>query len=417
MQTPITVTALNNQIKTLLESTFLHILVEGEVSRVTYHSSGHLYFTLKDENSSISCVMFRGNNRNLKFRLEEGLRVIINGSVSVYTPRGSYQINCIMIEPAGAGALALAYEQLKKKLEAKGYFDKEKKKSIPRFVNSVALVTSKTGAALQDMKRVAAKRWPLVKIILIDTLVQGEGAALAIAKNIKRADTLGVDVIIIARGGGSLEDLWAFNEEIVADAVFGAKTPIVSAVGHEIDFMISDFTADLRAPTPSAAMEMILPDINEMRIYIDNLFENYDEIIKRVLQKKEESLKHLFYLYKQNNLLSKIELFQKETADLKNRYESYLAFLLQKKENSLKDVAFSLDESMRKVLSRKSDILLSLHRSFENNDPSKKSKKGFAQIVKDGKITALEELEKGDNIELLDAYRVVEASVTDKRSC
>jgi len=270
---------------------------------------------------------------------------------------------------------------------------------------------------LQDMKRVAAKRWPLVKITLIDTLVQGEGAALAIAKNIKRADTLGVDVIIIARGGGSLEDLWAFNEEIVADAVFGAKTPIVSAVGHEIDFMISDFTADLRAPTPSAAMEMILPDINEMRIYIDNLFENYDEIIKRVLQKKEESLKHLFYLYKQNNLLSKIELFQKETADLKNRYESYLAFLLQKKENSLKDIAFSLDESMRKVLSRKSDILLSLHRSFENNDPSKKSKKGFAQIVKDGKITALEELEKGDNIELLDAYRVVEASVTDKRSC
>ncbi len=416
MQEPITVSTLNNQIKTLLESTFLNVYIEGEVSRVTYHRSGHLYFTLKDEDSAISCVMFKGNNRYLKFRLEDGMRIIVNGAISVYTPRGSYQINCFSIEPYGVGALALAYEQLKKKLEAKGYFDLDRKKSLKRYIDKIVIVTSKTGAAIQDMLRVASKRWPLVKIILIDTLVQGKGAAEEIAYNIKIADSLGADVIIVGRGGGSMEDLWAFNEEIVADAIYEAKTPIVSAVGHEIDTLISDYVADLRAPTPSAAMEMILPDINEELMNIDTLFQNFDDVLANIFHKKEQVLDHLFNLYEQNNLLSKIELFQDEIKNLKERFNSYIDFVFERKSKDITDLRYSLDEAINGIFIRKNDEILSLKRSLENNEPSKRSKKGFAQIVKNGKITALQELEKGDKIELQDSFTLVNALVENVKS-
>ncbi len=379
---PISVSDLNAQIKTLLETTFLHVYVQGELSRITYHASGHIYFTLKDEKSSISCVMFRGNNRRLKFRLEEGMAVLIKGSISVYSPRGSYQINCVEIEPAGSGALALAFEQLKKKLEAKGYFDKERKKDIPKFIDKIVIVTSKTGAAIEDMIRVAKKRWPLVEIVLIDTLVQGEYAAEDIAKNIKIADSLNADVIIIGRGGGSVEDLWPFNEEIVADAIFEAKTPIVSAVGHEIDFLISDFTADLRAPTPSAAMEMILPDINEMRIYLDSIFEQFEDRMKVLFHRKEQVLKHLYTLYEQNNILSKIELFEKEINNLKERFFNSFSLIINSKEREIKEIENSLDRSMSEIFLSKEREILSLKSSFEGNDPKKRGKRGFAQVVK-----------------------------------
>ena len=411
MQEPITVSALNNQIKTLLESTFLSVYVEGEVSRVTYHRSGHLYFTLKDEESAISCVMFRGNNRYLKFRLEEGMKVLVSGAISVFVPRGGYQINCFSIEPYGIGSLALAYEQLKKRLEAKGYFDMEKKKSLKRYPDKIVLVTSKTGAAIEDMLKVASKRWPLVKIILIDTLVQGEGAAEEIAKNIKIADSLNADVIVIGRGGGSLEDLWAFNEEIVADAVYEAETPIVSAVGHEIDTLISDYVADLRAPTPSAAMEMILPDINEEFMNIDSLFQDFDDVMDNIFHKKEQVLSHLFALYKQNSLISKIELFKEEIKSVRERFDTYIDFVFERKRKECEDLKRSLNEAVNGVFTRKSDQLLSLKRSLENNDPSKRSKRGFAQIVRNGKITALKELSEGDEIELQDAFASVTASV------
>ena len=411
MQKPITVSGLNQQIKTLLESTFLNVLVEGEVSRVTYHGSGHLYFTLKDEDSSVSCVMFKGNNRRLRFRLEDGMKVIVSGAVSVYAPRGSYQINCFSIEPYGVGTLALAYEQLKKRLEEKGYFDIDKKKSLKKYIDKIVIVTSKTGAAIEDMKKVAKKRWPLVKIILIDTLVQGEGAAQDIAKNIKIADTLGADVIIVGRGGGSMEDLWAFNEEIVADAIYEAKTPVVSAVGHEIDTLISDYVADLRAPTPSAAMEMILPDMNEELMNIDIVFQSFDEVLSNILYKKEQVLKHLFNLYEQNNLFSKMDLFKREIMNIKERFNSYIEFVFERKEKDITDLEYSLNEAVKGVFIRKNDEILSLKRSFENNNPSKRSKEGFAQIVKDGKITALRELSKGDEIELQDSFALVTALV------
>ncbi|HIO90483.1 MAG TPA: exodeoxyribonuclease VII large subunit, partial [Campylobacterales bacterium] len=312
MQKAITVTTLNNQIKALLESHYINTTVTGEVSRVTYHSSGHLYFTLKDKNSSISCVMFKGNKRSLKFTLEDGMGVVLLGAVSVYTPRGSYQLNVISLEPEGGGALALAYEQLKEKLKEKGYFDSDIKKELPKFPKTIALITSKTGAALQDMLRVAQNRYPLVKLILLDTQVQGEGSCEMIVANIKKADSLKVDIIIVGRGGGSVEDLWAFNQERVADAIFEANTPIISAVGHEIDFLISDFCADVRASTPSNAIEIALADKSELLIMLDSYMDRFDEKLQNIIIKKLRDLDHLKELLKHSSPITKLTHIENE---------------------------------------------------------------------------------------------------------
>ena len=208
------------------------LMVEGEISNFTAHTSGHFYFSLKDENSNIRCVMFKGNTAKLKFRPQNGMKIIASCGLSVYTPRGEYQLLCENLEPAGIGSLKVAFEQLKQKLESKGYFAPELKRAIPKFPQRVALITSATGAALQDMKRVAENRWKLTKFTLFNTLVQGEGAKENVVKNIQLADALRFDCIVLARGGGSIEDLWAFNEEIVADAIYSATTPIISAIGH-----------------------------------------------------------------------------------------------------------------------------------------------------------------------------------------
>ena len=212
MNKAISVTTLNVQIKSLLETTFIQVYVEGEISNITFHSSGHIYFSIKDENSTLSCVMFKGNTKYLKFQLENGQKVVINGNITVYAPRGNYQLLCNKIEPAGQGALAFAFEQLKNKLEAKGYFDGNYKQPLPKYPKRIALVTSATGAAIEDMKKVASHRWPLVELILIPTLVQGEAASADIVKSIKYADSLHCDIMVVGRGGGSIEDLWSFNE-------------------------------------------------------------------------------------------------------------------------------------------------------------------------------------------------------------
>jgi len=374
LNAPITVTTLNNQIKSLLESHYMQVMVEGEVSRVTYHGSGHLYFTLKDKNSAISCVMFKGNNQKLKFRVEEGMQVIIGGGISVYTPRGSYQINCSTMEPAGSGALALAYEQLKTKLESKGYFDPSIKKALPKFTKHIAVVTSQTGAALQDMLNVANKRWPLVKITLFDTIVQGDSSAPSIAYNIGLADEIEADIIIVGRGGGSLEDLWAFNEEIVADAIYRAKTPIISAVGHEIDYMISDFTADLRAPTPSAAMELALPDKVEMLMFLDSIINTYNASLQKVIDHKSKELQQQIALFKQNSFDAKLTLYKNEIESLSKNYQNFFTLKLNQKKSQLEQ----------------------LLEAYKLNDPSKKDKIGYAQISKDGNIIGLEKLKIGD---------------------
>ncbi len=292
-QAMMSVSSLNTKIKSLLEATFMHILVDGEVASATYHTSGHLYFSIKDKESSIKCVMWRSSVSKMKFRIEKGMHIVVEGSVSVYTPRGEYQFQTVRIEPYGKGALALAYEQLKEKLKEKGYFDAHKKQTIPKHIQKIALVTAKESAALYDMLKIIEKRWPLLEVMIVDTLVQGEQAAPQIAKSLVYADSLGVDVVIVGRGGGSAEDLWSFNEEVVADAIYRMQTPVVSAVGHEVDVMISDLVADLRAPTPSAAMEMILPDMQEIHYTLSEISERFSYTMVQKLQYSVRELKHV----------------------------------------------------------------------------------------------------------------------------
>jgi len=410
----LSVTSLNNQVKSLLESTFLHVSVEGEVSRPTYHSSGHLYFTLKDADSSISCVMFKGNTKMLKFQVEEGMAVVVHGSLSVFSPRGTYQINCTSMEPSGSGALALAYEQLKIKLQAKGYFALERKKSIPKFVKHIALVTSGTGAALQDMLRVATKRWPLVKITLLDTLVQGEGAKFAIASNIAIADTLGADVIVVGRGGGSIEDLWAFNEEIVADALFTCKTPTLSAVGHEIDTVISDFVADVRAPTPSAAMEMILPDQNEMLQHIDTMMERYAHVFGRLIRSKEESLGHLKQMFAKRSIDEKLSLWRNEIGILKRQFASKIELILREKARQTTLLREQISFQTKHNLSKKEHLINTYTIALSSKEPSRELKECYAQVVKKGRKIALEKIEVGDEFELQTASTILKATAYEK---
>ncbi|MCG3661981.1 exodeoxyribonuclease VII large subunit [Aliarcobacter butzleri] len=378
MNSPISVSTLNLQIKSLLETTFIQVYVEGEISNLTYHNSGHIYFSIKDENSTLSCVMFKGNTKYLKFQLENGLKIVITGSLTVYAPRGNYQLLCNKIESSGIGSLSLAFEQLKTKLEAKGYFERSRKKTLPRYPKKIVIVTSPTGAAIEDMKKVATHRWSLVEFILIPTLVQGEGASLDIANSIKYADKLNCDIMIVGRGGGSIEDLWAFNEEIVANAIYEAKTPIISAVGHEVDYLISDFVADIRAATPSNAIEIALPDINEHRIYLDSLENEITNRFKNILFNKEQELKNMKKLFEQNSIETKFNFIQTQINFIKS---------------SLK---INLNQ---KFLGYQNQIDL-LKSNYLSNHPDKKEKNGFVQISKSNKVINLADLKIGDEIEL-----------------
>jgi exodeoxyribonuclease VII large subunit len=254
-----TVSQLTAEIKSFLEGRYQHLWVEGEISNLRLPSSGHLYFTLKDPSAQLRSVMFRMQNRLLKFAPEDGLQVVAYGHLTVYEPRGDYQIIIDYLEPKGWGALQLAFEQLKEKLAREGLFDAAHKKPLPALPQRIGIVTSPTGAAIRDILQIIERRFANVHIFLCPVRVQGEGAAQEIALAIRQLNEWpGLDVIIVARGGGSLEDLWAFNEEVVARAIFDSRVPVISAVGHEIDFTIADFVADLRAPTPSAAAELVV---------------------------------------------------------------------------------------------------------------------------------------------------------------
>lgn len=389
----LSVSDLNRQIKSLLESHFSLLFVSGEISNLVIHTSGHIYFSLKDDDSSVRCVLFKGNAQKLKFKLENGQKVILECGLSVYAPRGEYQLMVSSVTPSGKGSLALALEQLKKKLSEKGYFDKEIKKSLPKFPKKVALITSATGAAIQDMRRVAEKRWHLTKFTLFNTLVQGDTAAPQIAENIALADKLGFDVIVLARGGGSIEDLWAFNEEVVADAIFAASTPILTGIGHEIDFTIADFVADLRAPTPSAAIEMLLPDKNEVVMLLDSMFEAYGAALSQIITKKETAIKHLKELFVSSSPEAKLS-FAKSQIDV---------------------YAKNFETAINAVFAAKKGELSILRSSFEAKEPTKTFDASLAMVVKNGKKSALKELEKGDEFELQSKDTVVTATVTNKK--
>lgn len=413
MQT-LSVSSLNEQIKSLLEESFSHVLVEGELSRITFHNSGHIYFTLKDSGSAISCVMFRGNASKLKFRLEEGLKVILDGAITLYKPRGSYQINCFTLQPSGQGALALAYEQLKQKLSKQGYFNSEIKKELPKFPKRIALVTSATGAALQDMLRVANSRYKILEIDVYDVLVQGANAASAIANAVIYSDTLECDIIIVARGGGSIEDLWAFNEEIVADAIFKARTPIVSAVGHEIDWVISDFVADIRAATPSAAMEIILPDTNELYQYLDTIQTQLTQNLFQKIYNKNQELVHLKSSYAQHSVEKKLLQKLQEIKQFKEAFTQTITFKLQNSSKEIEHIRVRFPYAINSVMSVAQNQVLNLQKMLESNHPKLKSKSGFAQISKEKKVIDISELNINDNFELQSDEVYINAVVTNK---
>lgn len=305
----LTVSQVNFFIKSLLESDgrLNDILVTGEISNFTDHyRSGHLYFSLKDEKSVLKAVMFAGSARQLKFRPADGMKVIVRGRISVYEPSGQYQLYAEEMQPDGLGALSIAYEQLKSRLEQEGLFDPERKRPLPGYPRRIGVITSPTGAAVRDILQIAARRWPMAEIIFSPALVQGEGAPAQLiaalrAMNLQNA----CDVIILGRGGGSLEDLWAFNDEGLARAVAASGIPVVSAVGHETDFTICDFVADLRAPTPSAAAELVTPDIREEK---QRLRAYHDYFLERA-EKDVASLRQRLDLLAQDSLLGRPELF------------------------------------------------------------------------------------------------------------
>ena len=283
--TVLSVSQLNFYLKSLIENDprLGMVIVSGEISNLTDHySSGHIYLSLKDSRSVLRAVMFAGNARRLRFRPQNGMKVLCRGRVAVYEPSGQYQLYIEDMQPDGVGALALAYEQLKKKLEAEGLFDASRKKRLPRFPKTVGVITSPTGAAVQDIRNILYRRFPAVNMMLAPVLVQGEGAPAQLINALRQLDAQGqCDVLIIGRGGGSVEDLWAFNDEALARTIAACRTPVISAVGHETDFTICDFVADLRAPTPSAAAELAVPDVRELkahlqsqRQYLQSLMEN-----------------------------------------------------------------------------------------------------------------------------------------------
>jgi exodeoxyribonuclease VII large subunit len=266
------VSEITRQLRLILEESFPEVWVEGEVSNYKEHTSGHVYFSLKDEAGELRCVMFRSDAATLRFSPGDGLKVRALGRITVYEKRGYYQLQVYSLSPAGVGDLAQAFEMLKEKLRSEGLFLEERKKPLPLFPTRIGVVTASTGAAIRDILNIIGRRWPLATVLLRSARVQGEGAAVEIAESIDDLNELeDVDLIIVGRGGGSLEDLWAFNEEVVARAIYRSMIPIVSAVGHEVDYTIADFVADVRAPTPSAAAEIVVPDTRDIESRTDGL--------------------------------------------------------------------------------------------------------------------------------------------------
>ena len=339
------VSAINQYIKNMFsrEYALSVVFVKGAISNCKYHSSGHIYFTLKDSSSAIACVMFAGDRRGLEFRLSDGQEVIIGGTISVYERDGRYQLYAKKITLAGDGVLYEKYEQLKKKLEEKGYFAENRKIPLPRYVRRVGIVTAETGAAIQDIINISTRRNPYVQLILYPAQVQGEGAADTIVKGIQTLDELGVDVIIVGRGGGSIEDLWAFNEEKTAQAVYECTTPVVSAVGHETDTTIIDYVADMRAPTPSAAAELVVYDVRHV---LETLSSYKERLFRNIFDRTDMARQELVYRERQIKMYNPAnQVIQKRqyVTDMEDKLAQLMSRKLEEKKYQLKFWAGRLD--------------------------------------------------------------------------
>ncbi|MGB8657250.1 MAG: exodeoxyribonuclease VII large subunit [Candidatus Zixiibacteriota bacterium] len=374
-----TVTEITREIKDLLEQNFPNVWVEGEISNYLLHSSGHRYFTLKDEKAQIRCTLWRFRGERLHFEPEDGMRIIVLGSVSVYERNGQYQLDVIDVVPAGLGRLEIAFQRLKEKLSEEGLFNEEHKKPIPRFPEVIGVVTSPTGAAIRDIIRVIHTRFPSVKIIVNPVRVQGEGAAEEIAEAIKEFNRYKkIEVMIVGRGGGSLEDLWAFNEEVVARAIYDSKIPVISAVGHEIDFTISDFVADLRAPTPSAAAQMLV--------------QNRDELLEEI----KAEIKRLA-----SSLKSRLEFSQQRLSAMKESYgfRRPLDIITQRSQEA-DELTRQLSDGARNYFEMKSNAVSLLKEKLKALSPSSVLKRGYSiarklpelAIIKEAKMVKADDL-------------------------
>ena len=379
---PISVTELNKYIKNkIAEDEILNnVLVKGEISNYKHHYTGHLYFTLKDENSLIKCIMFKSFAEKLKFEPKDGMKVMILGTVSVFERDGIYQIYCKAMQEDGMGSLHKAYEELKAKLEKEGLFAKEHKKEIPMFPKCIGVLTSNTGAVIRDIINVSTRRNPNVYIRLLPVPVQGEGAAEKIVDAIKIMNEKKLaDVIIVARGGGSLEDLWPFNEEIVARAIYDSELPVISAVGHETDFTIADFVADLRAPTPSAAAELAVPNITDLKIKL----EAYNNRYKQALKRKVEFMR-LRYEKCMNS-----RVFKEPTQKINEKY-MLIDMKIKSMENSILNIYNKNKTNMVKQIS-KLDAL----------SPLKTLTRGYSIVELNGKaIKTVNDLKKDDKVDI-----------------
>lgn len=376
------VSQVNAYIKNMFTQDFLlnRIYVKGEISNCKYHTSGHIYFTLKDSGGVIPGVMFAGNRRGLGFQLREGQNVVVFGSVSIYERDGRYQIYAREIQLEGAGDLYKCFEQLKEELSSMGMFDEMYKKPIPKYATKIGICTASTGAAVQDIINISKRRNPYVQLYLYPTLVQGEQAAPSIVNAIRCLDAMNLDVIIVGRGGGSIEDLWAFNEEIVARAIFSCNTPIISAVGHETDTTIADYVSDLRAPTPSAAAELAVFD--------------YAEFTEKILSYKVKLKREM----DANLELKKIYI---------KRYEEKISYLsplnqLNTKRQYADDITNKLQNLMMKKLSDRKHRFSVLAERLKGNSPLNKISKGFAYVINEEgiQVNSVEQLAKNSDINL-----------------
>lgn len=386
----------NKYIKNMFAQDFMlhHISIKGEVSNCKYHSSGHIYFTMKDADGTINAVMFAGSRREgLKFPMKEGDRVVVTGSVEVYERDGRYQIYARTIERDGEGNLYLKFEALKRELEEMGMFAEEYKQPIPKYAKTVGIVTAETGAAIQDIRNIAGRRNPYVQLILCPALVQGEDAAPSIVNGIHALEQIGVDVIIVGRGGGSIEDLWAFNEEIVARAIFDCRIPVISAVGHQTDWTIADYVADLRAPTPSAAAELAVFDYRQVKQELLGMRQQMDKELQRKVTVARKHLDHqrmrLHYLSPQQRMNEK----RRQVAEYEEKLGARMYELLRERRHRLALLASVL----------------------ESYSPVKKLSGGYA-FVEDGNHQALRsirQVQKKDTIQIHLLDGTLNAVVTD----
>ena len=400
----IKISELNNYIKTVLEKdSFLNrVYIKGEISNFKNHTSGHLYFTLKDDTSRINAVMFNGNARGLDFKPEDGMNVLVIGRVSAYPVSGSYQVYVEVMQPDGLGNLYIEFEKLKKKLQKEGLFDEGHKKSIPKYPERIGVITAPTGAAIKDIMSTVKRRFPTCEVILFPSLVQGASAAPDIVKQIEKADKYGLDTIIVGRGGGSIEDLWAFNEEIVAHAIYNASTPIISAVGHEIDFTIADFVADLRAPTPTGAAEMAVPTVMDTVNVINQFRIRLNKNIKNMVNKKYIELRSLKQSFILKNPMAIYEVKMQKLDTLIESSNKSFKHILDIKEKEYKSIRESYilmhPESIIERYKKNFDILINTLKAL---NPLGVLEKGYSVVKNNGKIIReAKDIKEKDEIEI-----------------